>query len=97
MSEIYQKVVFPLSTDRYPVCEFIKKIEKAKNKKLEKSQEEEINRLQEKFARLSNLVSENLKDNQVNYVADINKKYDDVEGQLRQYLRQVQEEHRKKW
>jgi hypothetical protein len=33
----------------------------------------------------------------VTYTNDINKKYDDVEGQLRQYLRQVQEEHRKKW
>ena len=38
-----------------------------------------------------------MKDNQVNYIEDINKKYEDVEGQLRQYLRQVQEEHRKKW
>ena len=38
-----------------------------------------------------------MKDNQVNFINDINKKYDDVEGQLRQYMRQVQEEHRKKW
>lgn len=30
-------------------------------------------------------------------IADINKKYEDVEGQLRQYLREVQEEHKKKW
>ena len=64
---------------------------------MEKSQEEDVNRLQEKYAKLSRLVGENLKDNQVNYIEDINKKYDDVEGQLRQYLRQVQEEHRKKW
>ena len=42
-------------------------------------------------------MGQNLKDNQVNFVDDINKKYDDVEGQLRQYMRQVQEEHRKKW
>lgn len=42
-------------------------------------------------------MSETLKDNQVNFIEDINKKYEDVEGQLRQYLRQVQKEHQTKW
>lgn len=37
-----------------------------------------------------------MKENEVNYIEDINKKYSEVEGQMRQYLKQVKEEHGKK-
>ncbi len=55
-----------------------------------------MNRIHGKYSKLENLVKQTLKENQVNYIQDINKKYTDVEGQLRQYLIQVQEEHQKK-
>ena len=41
-------------------------------------------------------MQKSLKENEVNYVEDINKKYSEAEGQMRQYLRQVKEEHGKK-
>jgi hypothetical protein len=34
LSQMYEQVAFPLSTQRYPACEFIKKVQKPTNKKL---------------------------------------------------------------
>lgn len=68
LSKIYSKVIFPLSTERYPVCEFIRKVEKPTNKKLEKGQDEEMARLETKYKKLEGLVGQTLKENQVDYI-----------------------------
>lgn len=52
--------------------------------------------MQSKYEKLHKVVQNSLKENEVNYVEDINKKYSEAEGQMRQYLRQVKEEHGKK-
>ena len=56
-----------------------------------------MSRLKNKYKQLQNLVGQTLKENQVDFIEDIHKKHSDVEGQLRQYLNQVQDEHKKKW
>ena len=88
--------MFPLSKGRYPVVTFIPYDPLPTNDKLQGTNEQTMQRLEGKFSHLSSLIDQKLKEGTITNMADIDKRYQDVEGQMREYINQLKQQHTKK-
>jgi gas vesicle protein len=66
------------------------------NNKLLKTNEEEMGRLKDKFSNLEKLIHGKLKSDTLMNSEELQKRYSDIEGQMRQYLNKLREEHKNK-
>lgn len=93
---IYKDSAFPVQEGRYPVVKFFRAPIRKSNAKLDAEEDIELDQLRDKYRQLEAMLRKFIDSGHVSDEQAIESKYQIVEGQVRQYLNLIKQEHANK-